>query len=197
MCRGIGRSRELAILDFLRSYIKADLYYESARQGLRRFEQLEAIGNSITEDGSISTGARAGAADSPQFSLEYILNPLGVYPMVWQQARNRHEPQASTPPNVLTRAAAASTRSTRSTRPMQAADMPITNSPAAGGILQHAYPRLPVYDTPTALLPTSNFMPWHDLIPQPSLRMAGSSLDAAEAGELSLFQRSRAALCQV
>ncbi|EPE07979.1 fungal transcriptional regulatory protein [Ophiostoma piceae UAMH 11346] len=90
----------LTILDFLRCYIKADLYYESAKQALKRFEQLEeAARNSAAAAAAAAAGEPAPApSDAPQFSLEYILNPLGVYPMARQQARNRHEPQTNPPP---------------------------------------------------------------------------------------------------
>lgn len=60
-------------------------------------------------------------------------------------------------------------------------------------MLQHAYPpRLPAYDTLPTLLPTGHPAARHDLMqpplpPVPQQAMAGG-LDAADAGELSLFQ---------
>ncbi|CAK7224371.1 hypothetical protein SBRCBS47491_005526 [Sporothrix bragantina] len=189
----------VAILDFLRAYIKADLYYESARQALRRFEQLEAAGSAV-DDGPPMVSGGAVTAESPQHSLEYILNPLGVYPMARQQARNRHEPEASvasSPP-----AAAMSTRRTYRTRNahktvnVPAGNMPMQNSTASANvIMQPSYPpRPPTYDATTAtVLDVNSPMQRYDMMQQPPPSqpppqpMPGD-MNTADAGELSLFQ---------
>ncbi len=192
----------VAILDFLRAYIKADLYYESARQALRRFKQIEksaqaeATGRAPVRDGEAATEHHIGivspaattpdtAADAPQFSLEYILNPLGVYPMARKQSRNRHEPHMATPP------AAASSISAGG-MPSPAARTPAVDVADTIPEMSHepSVPQ-PVFDplqptflpssgtsfvtTPQALLPLS---------------MSGGALGAVlhDAGEASLFQ---------
>ncbi|CAK7199973.1 hypothetical protein SEUCBS139899_002661 [Sporothrix eucalyptigena] len=189
----------VAILDFIRAYVKADLYYESARQALRRFEQLEALG-SVVEDGPSTAGG--AAAESPQFSLEYILNPLGVYPMARQQARNRHEPEAiSSPPTTTEKTQATrsvqratqrtqNTRAVQKTHSVQVANTPVwNNTVATGDMVQQAYPqRPPAYDTSTTLLPMNQQIPMQSQAQQlPPQQMAGD-LDMPDAGELSLFQ---------
>ncbi|OAA56324.1 Transcription factor [Niveomyces insectorum RCEF 264] len=100
----------VTILNYLRGFIKADVYYESARQALRFFDQLCEQGDgpvasaaeadfSLSPSGTVGSTVDPGIVDEPpaQYSLEYILNPLGVYPMARLQARDGHEPQASVP----------------------------------------------------------------------------------------------------
>ncbi|KAL1902651.1 hypothetical protein Sste5346_001093 [Sporothrix stenoceras] len=198
----------VVILDFLRTYIKADLYYESAKQALRCFEQLEAIGSSA--DDTSATANNTATVESPQFSLEYILNPLGVYPMARKQAKNRHEPEASVTANAPTTTTnkqntqetktAKHTRNvqqTQNTQSIPVPDMSMRNSPLApappGGTMQYAYPPRPTtYDMPPTLLPTGQPIARHELMqpplpPMPQQAMPGA-LETTDAGEMSLFQ---------
>lgn len=210
----------VVILDFLRTYIKADLYYESAKQALRRFEQLEAIGSSA-DDASTAANNNNNSnatAESPQFSLEYILNPLGVYPMARQQAKNRHEPEASVAANASTETAATATTNTQSTQEtrsvlktrniqeaqntqttqsMPVPDMTVRNSPVApppaSAAMQYAYPPRPTaYEMPPTLMPTGHPVQRHELMqpPMPHFPQQAMTggLETADAGEMSLFQ---------
>ncbi|RMD40903.1 hypothetical protein DV735_g4232, partial [Chaetothyriales sp. CBS 134920] len=83
----------VAVLDYIRRYIKADSYYESARQALRYFDQLSSSPDLGAEERPRSSNA---AAATTSLSLEDILNPLGVYPMARQQARECLEPSVGT-----------------------------------------------------------------------------------------------------
>jgi Fungal specific transcription factor domain len=86
-CQEILKSN-VRILKYLAMLIKADLYYESANQALRRFNNFfssEIRGRAEKEIPSLSidTGTTMHnnniETNSPsQFSLEYILNPLGT-----------------------------------------------------------------------------------------------------------------------
>jgi len=68
----------------------------------------------VGEDGELNTDA--GENVNPrQFSLDYILNPLGVYPIARTQASDRHKPEefaaaAATAARPLTPSTTASTR---------------------------------------------------------------------------------------
>ncbi|CRG92368.1 putative transcriptional regulatory protein C1327,01c [Talaromyces islandicus] len=92
------------ILKYLQRYIKADLYYESANQALRRFNsvyfsspQLGSQGrNSISASSTVIDSADNNTGTSPsQFSLEYILNPLGAYPVPHKHIYGRHRSESS------------------------------------------------------------------------------------------------------
>ncbi|KAH8697791.1 hypothetical protein BGW36DRAFT_427739 [Talaromyces proteolyticus] len=100
------------ILKYLQRYIKADRYYESANQALRRFNILFAheragqgrrrvtssIDSSISNSSVAMDGVDNTTTNTPntsQFSLEYILNPLGTYPMARKQVYDRHPSESS------------------------------------------------------------------------------------------------------
>lgn len=85
-----------AILKYLQRYIRADLYYESVNNALKRFNESfspeTSDGRNISE---LNPRKHDKSSNPPQFSLEYILNPLGVYPIARKQAHDRHEPEVS------------------------------------------------------------------------------------------------------
>ncbi|ERS97684.1 hypothetical protein HMPREF1624_05855 [Sporothrix schenckii ATCC 58251] len=197
----------VTVLDFLRRYIKADLYYESAKQALRRFEELEARGSRSTSsaEDTAGTAASSAATESSQFSLEYILNPLGVYPMARKQARNRHEPEANVAASVSkadTSTSAQHARDETSTQMAQNTHQQHTqNSPnvpgsdnAPGSMMPYAYPpRQPTYaDIPPTMLPPGQHVVQHEQV-QPALpqlpeQAIAGGLDTADATQFSLFQ---------
>ncbi|KAJ5882400.1 uncharacterized protein N7529_001072 [Penicillium soppii] len=85
------------MLRFLQRYIKASMYYESAVQALNRFDELFSL--DCTGPGSANTPAlvdaraggsadRTGGSSQIQLTLEYVLNPLGTYPMARKQIEN-------------------------------------------------------------------------------------------------------------
>lgn len=92
------------ILQYLRRYIKVDLFLESASQALKRFDKLTSQ-DSVGGRASSLMGPNTGDyAENPrQFSLDYILNPLGVYPIARSQACDRHKPEefAASEPQTL------------------------------------------------------------------------------------------------
>ncbi|KFZ24801.1 hypothetical protein V502_00723 [Pseudogymnoascus sp. VKM F-4520 (FW-2644)] len=84
------------ILRYLQRYIKADLYYESANQALRRFNKLISQEETERRTNSLIEASTNDSPDNPpQFSLEYILNPLGTYPMARKQVYDRQKPEVS------------------------------------------------------------------------------------------------------
>ncbi|KAF5862755.1 hypothetical protein ETB97_011205 [Aspergillus alliaceus] len=80
------------ILKYLQRYIKADLYYESANQALRLFNtRFSHETPERRAPGSLVETSPMDGTDysrPSQFSLEYILNPLGTYPMARQQVHH-------------------------------------------------------------------------------------------------------------
>ncbi|UNI25032.1 hypothetical protein JDV02_010741 [Purpureocillium takamizusanense] len=95
------------VLRHLRRYMKVDLFVESATQALKRFEKLREKHQQQHQQRSRNEGG-AGPGDEDgeqpahdgetvqhprQFSLDYILNPLGVYPIARTQASERHKPE--------------------------------------------------------------------------------------------------------
>lgn len=108
------------VLQHLRRYMKVDLFLESATQALKRFDSMrmreQRRSGPVGEDGELNTDA--GENVNPrQFSLDYILNPLGVYPIARTQASDRHKPEefaaaaaAATAARPLTPSTTASTR---------------------------------------------------------------------------------------
>ncbi|KAL4861365.1 hypothetical protein BDV12DRAFT_204084 [Aspergillus spectabilis] len=74
-----------------REYIKVDLYYESAHQALERLEMFSPR----VPLRAIEAQSEAAIFTPPQFSLEYILNPLGAYPMARKKVGKRHEPHVT------------------------------------------------------------------------------------------------------
>lgn len=92
-CEEILQSN-VRILKYLARYIKADLYYESAVQALRRFKNLFSHEDSRFQDepfSSLANNDNPETKNPTQFSLEYILNPLGTYPMARKQVYQRHQ----------------------------------------------------------------------------------------------------------
>jgi hypothetical protein len=81
----------VSILQFLQKYMKVDLYHESANQALERFRMFSPQ----VPLRSIEAQSEAAFFTPPQFSLEYILNPLGTYPMARKEVDDRHEPQVN------------------------------------------------------------------------------------------------------
>ncbi|EED18693.1 conserved hypothetical protein [Talaromyces stipitatus ATCC 10500] len=98
-CHEILQSN-VRILSFLAKYIKVDLYYESAVQALRRFDSLfsgEARGgfSAISVETPSVVDRNMEPKNPAQFSLEYILNPLGTYPMARKQVYERHQSEST------------------------------------------------------------------------------------------------------
>ncbi|CDK25298.1 unnamed protein product [Kuraishia capsulata CBS 1993] len=79
------------ILGYLRSFLKADQYYESATLSLKVWEKYLELKNSKQLQRVNSN--KDSSVNPPQFSLEYILNPLGTYPMARQRAAEKHSPE--------------------------------------------------------------------------------------------------------
>ena len=77
------------VLRHLRRYIKVDIFLDSAVQARKRFDRMgEHYAAQCTPQGE------NGEMPNPrQFSLDYVLNPLGVYPIARAQARDRHRPE--------------------------------------------------------------------------------------------------------
>lgn len=94
-CEEILQSN-VQILKYLARYINADLYCESAMQALRKFKALFSFQVGDFANNSSSSTANNDnpeTRNSVQFSLEYILNPLGTYPMARKQIYQRHQPE--------------------------------------------------------------------------------------------------------
>ncbi|KAJ5999317.1 transcriptional regulator family: Fungal Specific TF [Penicillium sp. IBT 35674x] len=78
----------LAILQHLQKYIKVDAYCQSTREALRRFKKLLPVGD-LSRTTQFSTGRVVNEQNVPysQSSLDYILNPLGTYPLARKQTQ--------------------------------------------------------------------------------------------------------------
>jgi hypothetical protein len=79
----------IQILAYLKRYFKADLFYESATQALKQFTHATANG-ALGSDFLAHTAAAPPPSQQAQTPaqpgcLEYILNPLGTYPMARSQ----------------------------------------------------------------------------------------------------------------
>ena len=94
----------IQILAYLKQYFKADLYYESAMQALKQFDHATANGT-LRPDSTVHASAVPATApvtsqssqSSPQPGcLEYMLNPLGTYPMARSQIPELHGTKAGT-----------------------------------------------------------------------------------------------------
>lgn len=92
------------ILQYLQRYIKTDVYTESASQALRRFNMVFSPEgppqrlSPLTGENVNDTGTAAPPLPPPpppQYSLEYILSPLGTYPFARKQVYDRHKPETS------------------------------------------------------------------------------------------------------
>ena len=71
------------LLKHLRQYMVVDLFLESAIQSLKHFDDMTEQQVHLEED-----------EEAPrQASLDYILNPLGVYPIARTQASEKHKPE--------------------------------------------------------------------------------------------------------
>lgn len=79
----------LTILQYLQKFIKVDAYCQSAREALRRFKKLLPVGD-LSKTSHSSTGRVANHQNVPypQSSLDYILNPLGTYPLARKQTQD-------------------------------------------------------------------------------------------------------------
>ncbi|KAM3452405.1 hypothetical protein MY3296_004561 [Beauveria thailandica] len=80
----------LLVLQHMQQYIKVDLFVESASQALKHFEcivQRRGTARPNDEESAVE------ATNPSHFSLDYILNPLGVFPMARTQARDKHVPE--------------------------------------------------------------------------------------------------------
>jgi hypothetical protein len=96
-CEEILQSN-VRILKYLAMYLKADLFYESAVQALRRFKNLFSCeANGFQNDLSLSVVNydNPETKNPAQFSLEYILNPLGTYPMARKQVYQRRHSEST------------------------------------------------------------------------------------------------------
>ncbi|KAM3504258.1 hypothetical protein MY11210_008416 [Beauveria gryllotalpidicola] len=80
----------LMVLQHLQQYMKVDLFVESANQALKHFECIVQRHGTTQPTDKEST---ADAANPWHFSLDYILNPLGVFPIARTQARDKHIPE--------------------------------------------------------------------------------------------------------
>jgi hypothetical protein len=95
------------ILQYLQRYIKADMYCESAIQALKRFNSVfspSLLNRAGSSPKRVSVhDAHSGICHPGR--LEYILNPLGTYPMARKEAQWRRRPEedgAANSPNVGT-----------------------------------------------------------------------------------------------
>ena len=80
----------LTILQYLQKYLNVDAYCQSAKEALKRFDHLfpaEAPSqiHHPLKDGMINDQVVAHS----QSSLEYILNPLGTYPLARKQTQDQ------------------------------------------------------------------------------------------------------------
>ena len=87
--RSLLRSN-VKVLQHLQRYMKVEMFLESATQALKRFDRMVA-------DQSLSRAelreSNHHVMNPSHFSLDHILNPLGVYPIARTQARDRHKPE--------------------------------------------------------------------------------------------------------
>ncbi|KAL2838271.1 hypothetical protein BJY01DRAFT_251070 [Aspergillus pseudoustus] len=89
------------ILAYMKRYFKAELFYESATQALKQFTHATATGT-LSYNSSVLASAPTTSQPSqspPQPGcLEYILNPLGTYPMARSQVLEPHGAKAARGP---------------------------------------------------------------------------------------------------
>ncbi|ATY59983.1 Fungal transcriptional regulatory [Cordyceps militaris] len=97
----------LVMLQHMQQYMKVDAFAESASQALKHFECIVQRQEAGLSNGKEST---TEAGHPSHFSLDYILNPLGVFPIARTQARDKHIPErfASARSTVNTEPAAVS-----------------------------------------------------------------------------------------
>lgn len=82
--------KNVVILQYLQGFMKVSMYCESAVQALKRFNALFVPDSPDFAISSTTTllSANQGNTSNPS-SLEYILNPLGTYPMARKQAQTQ------------------------------------------------------------------------------------------------------------
>ncbi|KAJ5746439.1 transcriptional regulator family: Fungal Specific TF [Penicillium odoratum] len=88
----------LIILQYLQTYLNVDAYYQSAKEALKRFNKLftrEAAPQNHPPPKDRMVNDQM--ATHSQSSLEYILNPLGTYPLARKQTQ--HQPIFNNPGN--------------------------------------------------------------------------------------------------
>jgi hypothetical protein len=85
-CQAILQTN-VEILQYLQRYMKVDMYRESAMHALDRFIQLFALNSAgLMTLGLNEKTAHVQAERLKILRLEYVLNPLGTYPMARKQA---------------------------------------------------------------------------------------------------------------
>lgn len=79
----------LTILQYLQNYLKVDAYCQSAKEALRRFKKLLPVGT-LSNPSHTSKGRLVNDQNvvHSQSSLDYILNPLGTYPLARKQTQD-------------------------------------------------------------------------------------------------------------
>ncbi|KAM3543518.1 hypothetical protein ARSEF1564_003570 [Beauveria bassiana] len=70
----------LTVLQHMQQYMKVDLFVESASQALKHFECIVQRHGTIQPNNN-NTETTAEVTNPSHFSLDYILNPLGVFPI--------------------------------------------------------------------------------------------------------------------
>lgn len=84
------------ILQYLQNYLKVDAYCQSAKEALRRFKKLLPLGVlSKQNQPSKCFEVRVENIVHPQSSLDYILNPLGTYPLARKQTQGHDTANSS------------------------------------------------------------------------------------------------------
>lgn len=79
----------LVVLQHMQQYMKVDVFVESASNALKRFDSMV-----LCQETQLNGKEGANETANPSnFSLDYILNPLGVFPIARTQARDRHIPE--------------------------------------------------------------------------------------------------------
>ncbi|KAL2820300.1 hypothetical protein BJX63DRAFT_444591 [Aspergillus granulosus] len=86
----------IQILGFLKRYFKAELFHESAAQALKQFNRVNGTPSlNPMANALIRSNVAAPASQTAQSgALEYILNPLGTYPMARTQILDPHQTKA-------------------------------------------------------------------------------------------------------
>lgn len=80
----------LTILLYLQKFLKVDVYCQSTKEAFKRFNRLfpveaPSLTRHLSKDGIISDQS----VTRSQSSLEYILNPLGTYPLARKQTQDQ------------------------------------------------------------------------------------------------------------
>lgn len=82
--------KNVIILQYLQRFMKVSMYCESAIQALKRFNALFVPESPefVSSSANALLSGNQGISSNPS-SLEYILNPLGTYPMARKQAQTQ------------------------------------------------------------------------------------------------------------